>query len=103
LLLSAACDSLIEGELPLRKSPTEHSLADSLIFRAVLNMEALGGSEQPTSSSVHTLNLSGIVSGGGGKVLCRCRMTYSSGTGVTLELGVRAEQESACRLVIGAI
>lgn len=66
-------------------------------------MEALGGSEHPTSSSVHTLNLAGIVCGGGGKVLCRCRMTFQPGAGVTLELGVRAEQESSCRLVIGAI
>ena len=66
-------------------------------------MEALGGTESPTSQSVHTLNLSGIVSGGGGKVLARCRMTFQSGQGVTLELAVRAEKEEATRLVIGAI
>jgi coatomer protein complex subunit gamma len=66
-------------------------------------MEPLGGSEIPASSSVHTLNLSGIVSGGGGKVLVRARMTYTSGQGVTLELGVRAEQQSACDLVLSAI
>ncbi|KDQ14000.1 hypothetical protein BOTBODRAFT_175125 [Botryobasidium botryosum FD-172 SS1] len=79
--LKAACDSIIE----------------------ILNMEALGGTEHPASTSVHTLNLSGLVAGGGGKVLARCRMTYSSGTGVTLEMGVRAEQEQACKLVISAI
>ncbi|KAJ9113093.1 hypothetical protein QFC20_001980 [Naganishia adeliensis] len=79
--LKAACDSLIE----------------------VLNMDPLGGTEHPSSSSVHTLNLSGILCGGGGKVLARCRMTFQAGAGVTLELGVRAEQESACSLVIGAI
>lgn len=66
-------------------------------------MEALGGTESPTSQSVHTLNLSGLVSGGGGKVLARCRMTFQSGQGVTLELAVRAEKEEATRLVIGAI
>ena len=66
-------------------------------------MEPLGGTESPASASVHTLNLSGIVTGGGGKVLARARMTYASGTGVTLELAVRAEQESAARLVISAI
>lgn len=66
-------------------------------------MEPLGGTEQPTSLTVHTLNLSGLVSGGGGKVLARCRMTFQAGSGVTLELAVRAEQEAACALVIGAI
>ncbi|KAG8910243.1 coatomer subunit gamma [Tulasnella sp. 408] len=79
--LKAACDSLIE----------------------ILNMEALGGTENPQSTSVHTLNLSGLVTGGGGKVLARCRMTFSSGQGVTLELSARAEQESAARLVLAAI
>jgi coatomer protein complex subunit gamma len=77
----AACDSLIE----------------------ILGMEPLGGTENPTSKSVHTLQLSGLVVGGGGKVLARCRMTYAAGDGVTLELGVRAEREEAARLVVGAI
>ncbi|KAF8593968.1 coatomer subunit gamma [Ceratobasidium sp. AG-I] len=79
--IKAACDSLIE----------------------ILGMEALGGTEVPTSKSVHTLQLSGLVVGGGGKVLARCRMTYAAGDGVTLELGVRAEREEAARLVVGAI
>ncbi|KZO95939.1 coatomer subunit gamma [Calocera viscosa TUFC12733] len=79
--LKAACDSLIE----------------------VLNMEPLGGTEIPTSNSVHALTLSGLVTGGGGKVLARSRMTYSAGQGVTLELSVRAEKEAACQLVISAI
>jgi coatomer protein complex subunit gamma len=66
-------------------------------------MEALGGTEAPTSSSVHTLQLSGLVSGGGGKVLVRCRMTYSREQGVTLELSVRAESRGACDLVLAAV
>jgi coatomer protein complex subunit gamma len=78
---SAACDSIIE----------------------VLNMEPLGGTEIPTSSSVHTLQLSGLVTGGGGKVLVRCRMTFSQGVGVTLELGVRAEKQDVCQLVVNAV
>jgi coatomer protein complex subunit gamma len=80
-ILLAACDSIIE----------------------VLNMEPLGGTESPSSTSVHTLQLSGIVTGGGGKVLVRCRMTYSRGQGVTLELGVRAEKQEACDLVVAAV
>ncbi|KAF8578751.1 coatomer subunit gamma [Ramaria rubella] len=74
---------------------------DSII--EILNMEPLGGTEQPSSASVHTLQLSGLVTGGGGKILVRSRMTYSSGQGVTLELGVRAEKPEATRLVIAAI
>ena len=66
-------------------------------------MEALGGTESPTSASVHTLQLSGLVIGGGGKVLVSCRMTYSVSTGVTLQLGVRAEKQEACDLVVAAI
>lgn len=66
-------------------------------------MEALGGTETPGSTSVHTLNLSGIVSGGGGKVLARSRMTYAAGQGVTMELSVRAEQAGAAKLVLSAI
>ncbi|KAF8211750.1 adaptin N terminal region-domain-containing protein [Mycena galopus ATCC 62051] len=79
--LKAACDSIIE----------------------VLNMEPLGGTEVPASSSVHTLQLSGLVTGGGGKVLVRCRMTFSQGVGVTLELGVRAEKQDVCQLVVSAV
>lgn len=81
LPLTAACESIIE----------------------ILNMEPLGGSETPASTSVHTMQLSGLVIGGAGKVLVRCRMTYSKGQGVTLELGVRGEQEKACALVVSAV
>lgn len=79
--VTAACDSIIE----------------------ILNMEPLGGTETPGSPSVHTLQPSGLVTGGDGKVLARCRMTFLKGQGVTLEVGVRAEQECACALVTSAI
>ncbi|KAJ3473723.1 hypothetical protein NLI96_g12856 [Meripilus lineatus] len=79
--LKAACDSIIE----------------------ILNMQPLGGSEEPQSTSVHTLQLSGLVTGGGGKVLVRCRMTYSKAQGVTLELGVRAENQAPANLIVAAI
>jgi len=74
---------------------------DSIV--EILHMEPLGGTEHPLSTSVHTLQLSGLVAGGGGKVLVRSRMTYSSGHGVTLELGVRADKPEATNLVIAAI
>jgi len=79
--LKAACDSIVE----------------------VLNMEPLGGSQIPSSLSVHTLQLSGLVAGGGGKVLVRSRMTFAKGQGVTMELSVRAEKEAACNLVLAAV
>jgi coatomer protein complex subunit gamma len=68
-------------------------------------MQALGGTEDPASTSVHTLQLAGLVvgAGGAGKALVRCRMTYSKTQGVTLELGVRAEKEEACGLILSAI
>lgn len=69
----------------------------------ILGMEALGGTETPSSTSVHALQLSGIACGGGGKVLARARMTYAADQGVTLELSVRAEQEPTARLVLSAI
>jgi coatomer protein complex subunit gamma len=69
----------------------------------VLGMEPLGGTETPASNSFHTLNMSGLVTGGGGKVLARCRMTFAAGNGVTLELGVRAEKEEAVALIMAAI
>lgn len=79
-LFSAVCKTLIE----------------------LLNMQPLGGTEEPTSTSVHTLNLSGLLIGGG-KVLVRARMTFSAPADVTLELSVRSEKESALDLVIGSI
>ncbi|KAF8831928.1 coatomer subunit gamma [Lentinula edodes] len=79
--LKSACDSIIE----------------------VLKMEPLGGTESPQSSTVHVLQLSGLVIGGGGKVLARCRMTFSQGSGVVLELGVRAEKQEVCDLVLAAV
>ncbi|KAH7107090.1 coatomer subunit gamma [Auriculariales sp. MPI-PUGE-AT-0066] len=74
---------------------------DSIV--EILRMEALGGSDQPSSTSVHTLQLAGLMGGGGGKVLTRARMTFAAGQGVTLELSVRAENEAVCRLVMSAI
>ncbi|KAI9454836.1 coatomer subunit gamma [Russula earlei] len=80
--IKAACDSIVE----------------------ILNMEPLGGSQNAApGTTVHTLQLSGLLTGGGGKILARCRMTFSKGEGVTLEVGVRGEKQEACHLVIAAI
>ncbi|KAI6101869.1 coatomer gamma subunit appendage platform subdomain-containing protein, partial [Pisolithus sp. B1] len=67
---------------------------DSII--EILNVEPLGGTEMPTSPSIHILQLSGLVNGSGGKVLVRCQMAHTEGEGVTQELGICGEQERAC-------
>ena len=36
-------------------------------------------------------------------MLARCRMTFASGSGVTLELAVRAESEEVSSLIMAAI
>lgn len=69
----------------------------------LLNMEPLGGTENPTSSTVHTLQLAGILCGGEGNVLVRTRMTYSADQGVTIEMSARAETPKAVQLVMSAI
>lgn len=69
-------------------------------------MQALGGTDLPTSSSVHTLNLSGSVVTVPEKsnVLARCRMTFAGkGEGVTMELTARGQREEAVQLIMGAI
>ena len=84
LMLSvAACDTLVE----------------------LFGMQPLGGSEMPTSSSVHTLTLSGLVAlpKKPAKVLARCRMTFEQGQGVTMELSIKGEQQTAVDLVLSAI
>ncbi|KDN41528.1 putative coatomer gamma-2 subunit [Tilletiaria anomala UBC 951] len=81
--LKSACDTLVE----------------------LFGMQPLGGSESPASSSVHTLMLSGLVAlpKKPAKVLARCRMTFEEESGVTMELAVRGEEQSAVDLVISAI
>ncbi|KAI0744321.1 coatomer gamma subunit appendage platform subdomain-containing protein [Daedaleopsis nitida] len=69
--LKAACNSVVE----------------------IPNMQSLGGSEETSAPTVRTLQLSGLVGGGGGKVLVWWAM---------LEVGVRAEQLATADLVIAA-
>lgn len=66
-------------------------------------MEVLAGTDNPGSTAVHTLLLSGLVGGGGGKVLAKCQMAFTASTGVSLKLEVRAENQAVAQLVIAAI
>lgn len=72
----------------------------------LFGMQALGGSDLPTSTSVHTLNLAGYVLTvpQKAKVLARCRMTFAGkGEGVTMELTVRGNSDEAVQLILGSI
>ncbi|UZJ50994.1 hypothetical protein CBS101457_000314 [Exobasidium rhododendri] len=72
----------------------------------LFGMQALGGTELPTSTTVHTLNLSGSVMTSPEKanVLVRCRMTFAGkGEGVTMELTARGQKDEAVQLIMGAI
>lgn len=94
-------ESGAEEEFALNSMSSIKEACDSLIN--LLGMEALAGSDHPSSTAVHTLLLSGLVVGGGGKVLARCQMAYTASTGVSLRLSVRAEKPEISQLVIAAI
>ncbi|TIC10933.1 Coatomer, gamma subunit [Wallemia mellicola] len=79
----------------------EKAACDSLV--ELLNMEALGGSQNATNPAIHTMELSGLVCGGAGKALARARMAYEEDSGVTLEFSVRAESQNGLDLIINAI
>ncbi|KAG0045986.1 coatomer subunit gamma [Gryganskiella cystojenkinii] len=86
--------------LALTTSPGLQEACKDLI--ALLGMQALENSGTVQGSNVHTMVLSGIFIGGI-RVLARCRMTYDSATGVTLQLAIRSASEEVSLVMIGAI
>ncbi|KAG0036175.1 coatomer subunit gamma [Podila clonocystis] len=86
--------------LALTASPGIQEACSDII--ALLGMQALENSGTVQGSNVHTMVLSGIFIGGI-RVLARCRMTYDSSTGVTLQLAIRSANEEVSQVLIGAI
>ncbi|KAG0352506.1 coatomer subunit gamma [Podila minutissima] len=86
--------------LALTASPGIQEACNDII--ALLGMQALENSGTVQGSNVHTMVLSGIFIGGI-RVLARCRMTYDSSTGVTLQLAIRSANEEVSQVLIGAI
>ncbi|KAG0004073.1 coatomer subunit gamma [Entomortierella chlamydospora] len=86
--------------LALTTSPGLQEACRDLI--ALLGMQALENSGTVQGSNVHTMILSGIFIGGA-QVLARCRMTYDSATGVTLQLAIRSTNGEVSQILIGAI
>lgn len=86
--------------LALTSSPGIQEACRDLI--ALLGMQALESTGTVQGSNVHTMILSGIFIGGI-HVLARCRMTYDSATGVTLQLSIRSANQEVSEVLIGAI
>ncbi|KAF8957029.1 coatomer subunit gamma [Entomortierella lignicola] len=86
--------------LALTTSPGLQEACRDLI--SLLGMQALENSGNVQGSNVHTMILSGIFIGGT-QVLARCRMTYDSATGVTLQLAIRSANAEVSQILIGAI
>jgi coatomer protein complex subunit gamma len=86
--------------LDKEKAHNLKSACDSIID--LLGMQPLEGSESPKNNSVHTLLLSGTFLDGS-KVLAKCRMTFSTSTGVAFELAVRSEDVNVSQIVLLAI
>lgn len=67
-----------------------------------LSLQPLEGTEVALSTSTHTLKLYGKTVTGG-KVAAMVRMAFSAKNGVTMKIGVRAEEEGVAALVIGSV
>ncbi|KAF9941845.1 coatomer subunit gamma [Modicella reniformis] len=93
-------DNEVVETLALTTSPGLQDACRDLI--ALLGMQALENSGTVQGSNVHTMMLSGIFLGGI-RVLARCRMTYDSATGVTLQLTIRSANAEISQVLIGAI
>ncbi|KAL1927483.1 hypothetical protein VTP01DRAFT_3720 [Rhizomucor pusillus] len=99
-------ESLAENEaietfaLDKEKAPSLKVACSSIID--LLSMQALEDSALPKSNTVHTLLLSGTFLGGVA-VLARCRMTFSTATGVAFELAVRSADVNVSQIVLSAI
>ena len=67
-----------------------------------LSLQPLDGTDVPINTTTHTLKLFGKTVTGG-KVVANIRMAYSTKSGVTSKIVVRAEEENVAALVIGSV
>jgi coatomer protein complex subunit gamma len=65
-------------------------------------LQALEGTDVPTSTATHTLKLFGKTVTGG-RIAATIRMAYSAKSGVTSRITVRGEEEGVAALVIGSV
>ncbi|KAL2223151.1 putative coatomer subunit gamma [Thermoascus aurantiacus ATCC 26904] len=67
-----------------------------------LSLQPLEGSDVPLSNSTHTLKLYGKTVSGG-RVAALVKMAYSSKTGVTTKITVRAEEEGVAATILASV
>lgn len=67
-----------------------------------LSLQPLEGTDVPINTTTHQLKLFGKTVTGG-KVVANIRMAYSSKSGVTTKITVRADEEGVAALVIGSV
>ncbi|KAF3768471.1 hypothetical protein M406DRAFT_286405 [Cryphonectria parasitica EP155] len=68
----------------------------------VLSLQPLEGTDVPVNQTTHTLKLLGK-SVSGGKVVANVRMAFSTKSGVTTKITVRAEEEGVAALVVASV
>lgn len=79
------------------------SIADATEQLAkTLSLQPLEGTDVPVNQTTHTLKLFGKTVNGG-KVVSTVRMAYSSKSGVTMKITVRAEEEGVAALVVASV
>ena len=83
--------------------PTYSHSADATEQLAkTLSLQPLEGTDVPVNQTTHTLKLLGKTVNGG-RVIANIRMAYSSKSGVTTKVTVRAEEENVAALVVASI
>ena len=68
----------------------------------LLSLQPLEGTDSPSSSSTHTMKLSGRTIAGE-KVVALAKMAFSQRSGVTLKLSARSQEGEAAQLVLDSV
>lgn len=69
---------------------------------STLSLQPLEGSDVALSNSTHTVKLYGKTVSGG-RVAALVKMAYSSKTGVTTKISVRAEEEGVAAAILASV
>jgi coatomer subunit gamma len=67
-----------------------------------MSLQPLEGTDVPVNTTSHTLKLLGKTVHGG-RVIASVKMVYSSKSGVTTKVTVRAEEEDVAAIVIASV
>lgn len=67
-----------------------------------MSLQPLEGTDVPVNQTTHTLKLLGKTVNGG-RVVANAKMAYSSKSGVTTKVTVRAEEEGVAAAVVASV